>query len=146
VDSAPQAARLIRAARLVNDDKPNWVVTKIEQSISKVKSRTGRCVTIACLGLAFKANVDDLRQSPSIEIVKQVIEKKLTQRILVVEPYINVLPNELARYPDVELVDIDSALRNADIIVLLVDHLQFTADYRNSLVDKEVIDTRGSWR
>ena len=146
VDSAPQAARLIRAARLVNNDKPHWVVTKIEQSISKVKSRTGRCVTIACLGLAFKANVDDLRQSPSIEIVKQVIEKKLTQRILVVEPYINVLPNELARYPDVELVDLDSALRDADIIVLLVDHLQFTSAYRNSLVDKVVIDTRGSWR
>ena len=146
VDSAPEVARLIRTARLVNDDKPNWVIAKIEQAASEAQARTSRGVTIACLGLAFKANIDDLRESPSLEIVKQVVAKQLAQRVLVVEPYIDALPMGLVGRSEVELADIEQALRDADVVVLLVDHLQFMTVSRSSLAHKVVIDTRGSWR
>lgn len=146
VNSAPRAARLIRTARQVNDDKPHWVVAKIEQAASDAKDRTGRDVTIACLGLAFKANIDDLRESPSLEIVNQVVAKQLAQRIMVVEPYIDALPTGLSGRSEVELTDTEQALRDADVVVLLVDHLQFMSVDRDSLADKVVIDTRGSWR
>jgi UDP-N-acetyl-D-mannosaminuronic acid dehydrogenase len=146
VDSAPKAARLIRTARQVNDDKPNWVVAKIEQAVSEVQARTGRGITIACLGLAFKANIDDLRESPSLVIVKQLVDKQLAHRVLVVEPYIDTLPTELSGRSEVELTDIRQALRDADVVVLLVDHLQFMSVDRGSLSEKVVIDTRGSWR
>ncbi len=146
VDSAPETARLIRTARQVNDDKPLWVVAKIKQAASEVQARSGRGVTIACLGLAFKANIDDLRESPSLEIVEQVVAKQLAQRVLVVEPYIDALPMVLAGRPEVELINIDQALRDADVVVLLVDHLQFMSVNRSNLLDKVVIDTRGSWR
>ena len=130
----------------MNDDKPHWVVAKIEQAASAAQSRTGRGVTIACLGLAFKANIDDLRESPSLEIVKQVVAKQLAQRVLVVEPYIDVLPTGLAGRSEIELADTEKALRDADVVVLLVDHMQFMSVSRSSLADKVVIDTRGSWR
>jgi UDP-N-acetyl-D-mannosaminuronic acid dehydrogenase len=146
VDSAPQASRLIRTARQVNDDKPRWVVEKIEQAVASVKVRSGRDVTIACLGLAFKANIDDLRESPSLEIVKQVQKEQLGHRLLVVEPYVERLPAELMGHAEVELVELELALHDADVVVLLVDHLQFKSVSRESLLDKVVIDTRGSWR
>lgn len=146
VDSAPQVARLIRTARQVNDEKPHWVVAKIEQKVSELEARIGRRVTVACLGLAFKANIDDLRESPSLEIVKQVVSQKLASRVLVVEPFINKLPTELANYPEVELMDIDQAISEADILVLLVDHTQFVSVHREMLVEKVLFDTRGSWQ
>jgi UDP-N-acetyl-D-mannosaminuronic acid dehydrogenase len=146
VDSAPEAARLIRTARQVNDDKPHWVVAKIEQAASEAHARTGRAVTIACLGLAFKANIDDLRESPSLAIVKQVVAKQLAQRVLVVEPHIDALPTGLAGRSGVELADTEQALREADVVVLLVDHMHFMSVDRSSLANKVLIDTRGSWR
>jgi UDP-N-acetyl-D-mannosaminuronic acid dehydrogenase len=146
VDSAPEATRLIRTARQVNDDKPHWVVTKIEQAASEAQARMGRRVTIACMGLAFKANIDDLRESPSLEIVKQVVTKQLAQRILVVEPYIDALPMALAGCSEIKLTDTEQALRDADVVVLLVDHKQFLSVSRSSLAAKVVIDTRGSGR
>jgi UDP-N-acetyl-D-mannosaminuronic acid dehydrogenase len=78
--------------------------------------------------------------------VKQVVAKQLAQRVLVVEPYIDALPTGLAGRSDVELTDTAQALRDADVVVLLVDHLQFMSVDRSSLADKVVIDTRGSWR
>lgn len=146
VDSAPEAARLIRTARQVNDDKPHWVLAKIAQAATEVHTRTSRGVTVACLGLAFKANIDDLRESPSLEIVKKVLAMQLAQRILVVEPYIDALPAELADRPEVSLTDTDQALREADVVVLLVDHSVFLSVDRGRLSGKVVIDTRGSWR
>jgi UDP-N-acetyl-D-mannosaminuronic acid dehydrogenase len=98
------------------------------------------------LGLAFKANIDDLRESPSLVIVKQLVAKQLAHRLLVVEPYIDTLPAELSGRSEVELTDTRQALRDADVVVLLVDHLQFMSVDRGSLADKVVIDTRGSWR
>ena len=87
-----------------------------------------------------------MRESPSLEIVKQVVAKQLAQRVLVVEPYIDALPMGLVGRSEVELADIEQALRDADVVVLLVDHLQFMTVSRSSLAHKVVIDTRGSWR
>jgi len=146
VDSAPKLARLIRTARQVNDEKPNWVVEKILQEINNIQGRKDAPVKIACLGLAFKANIDDLRESPAVEIVKHLLAKNLAFHLLLVEPYIERLPVELQGNPIAALVDSETALRDADIVVLLVDHSHFKSITAEQLTEKKVIDTRGFWR
>ena len=146
VDSAPRSARLIRTAREVNDGKPDWVQGKIAQAVAAAKIHLGRNVDIACLGLTFKANIDDLRESPSLQIAERLAQQGLGRRLLVVEPYIESLPPSLSGNPDVELVELDAALSAADVVVLLVDHVQFKSVDRVSLFGKTVIDTRGVWR
>lgn len=146
VDSAPHAARLIRTAREVNDGKPQWVLGKVEQAVIEARRRHGRTVVVACLGLAFKANIDDLRESPALEITIHLAERRIADKLLVVEPYIDTLPHELAGRADVELVEFDLALAEADVVVLLVDHQDFKVVPRQSLDGKQVIDTRGQWR
>lgn len=146
VDSAPQAARLIRTAREVNDGKPRWVLEKVAEAVASARSRLDRGVVVACLGLTFKANVDDLRESPSLEIAGHLAERRLTDRLLVVEPYVEALPAALASCTGVELVGLERALAEADVVILLVDHQQFKAVPRAALAGKAVIDTRGLWR
>ena len=92
VDSAPGSARLIRVAREVNISKPEWVIEKVAAAAKLTQHRLGREVVVACLGLAFKANIDDLRESPSLEIVARIAELRLACRLLVVEPYVEALP------------------------------------------------------
>lgn len=146
VDSAPRTARLIRMAREVNDSKPNWVIDKVGEAEAMMRHRLGREIVIACLGLAFKANIDDLRESPSLKIVEQIAARWVGSRLLVVEPYLTALPSGLKVHPHVELVDLEKALKIADVIVLLVDHVQFKSVDQVALVDRKVIDTRGLWR
>lgn len=146
VDSAPRSARLIRMAREVNNSKPEWVINKVAEAAEAARHRLDRDVVITCLGLTFKANIDDLRESPSLEIVERIAEKRLGNRLLVVEPYVAVLPPVLAGHAYVELVDLDVALAAADVIVLLVDHVQFKSVDRGAIADRTVIDTRGAWR
>lgn len=146
VDSAPESARLIRMAREVNNSKPDWVIGKVEEAANDVRRKHGREIVIACLGLAFKANIDDLRESPSLEIVERLADKRLASRLLVVEPYVNELPPGLASKQSVEFVDMQAALAEADVIVLLVDHVQFKSVDAVALKGKTVIDTRGAWR
>lgn len=146
VDSAPQAARLIRTAREVNDSKPKWVVDKVAETVAAARSRLDRGVVVACLGLAFKANIDDLRESPSLEIAEHLAERRFADRLLVVEPYVEVLPAALSSHVGVELVELEQALASADVVVLLVDHQQFKTVPHELLAGKMVIDTRGLWR
>jgi UDP-N-acetyl-D-mannosaminuronic acid dehydrogenase len=146
VDSAPQAARLIRTAREVNDGKPEWVLDKIAEAVAAARSRHGSGVVVACLGLAFKANIDDLRESPSLRIAEQLAERRLAEHLLVVEPYVEALPKELEGRTGVKLVELDTAVAAADVVVLLVDHQHFKAVSREALSGKAVIDTRGLWR
>ncbi len=146
VDSAPASARLIRMAREVNNSKPEWIINKVAEAAESARHRLGRDVVVAFLGLTFKANVDDLRESPSLEIVERIAERRLGNRLLVVEPYVAVLPPMLAANIYVELVDLEVALAKADVIVLLVDHVQFKSVERATLTDRTVIDTRGVWR
>jgi UDP-N-acetyl-D-mannosaminuronic acid dehydrogenase len=138
VHSNPVLAQLIATARQVNDRKPLWVVDKIAARASAFKSPL-----IACFGLSYKANIDDLRESPSIAIVKELAERNIG-RLVVVEPNISKLSPQLMQL-GVRLEDFNVALREADIAVLLVDHESFAWVDRNMLKDKVVIDTRGIW-
>jgi UDP-N-acetyl-D-mannosaminuronic acid dehydrogenase len=140
VDSAPEEARLIRAAREVNDSKPHFVLGKIRAAAERFKSPV-----IACLGLAFKADIDDLRESPALEIVKD-LAATFQGELLVVEPYIDTLPSGLAGLDNVKLVAVEKALETADIVVLLVNHKPFAQVDRSLLAGKIIIDTRGQFR
>jgi UDP-N-acetyl-D-mannosaminuronic acid dehydrogenase len=139
VHAAPQEARLIRLAREVNDAKPGYVVDQIADMAARFRDPV-----IACLGLAFKANVDDLRESPAVQIVAEVARRNLGS-VLVVEPFIESLPTLLSDLP-IKLVDLETAVDQADIVVGLVDHDAFKAIKQASLRGKVAYDTRGMWR
>jgi len=139
VHSAPEASRLIHTARLINDEKPERVVERVRQKAASFKNPV-----IACLGLAFKADIDDLRESPAMHIVQRIAEENFGQ-VLAVEPYVKELPASLRHLP-IALTDVTAALNRADVIVLLVNHRQFSRIPRRILQEKVVIDTRGLWR
>ncbi|MGP9838274.1 UDP-N-acetyl-D-mannosamine dehydrogenase [Arthrobacter sp. 179] len=141
VAAAPEDSKLIRQARESNDSKPGWVVGKVEEALKSA----GPIATVAVLGLAFKANIDDLRESPAIGIASRVAGEFADNRILAVEPHIESLPKTLEAHSNIELTDIDSALEEADVVLLLVDHDQFKAVPAVALAGKHVIDTRGIW-
>ncbi|SFQ98631.1 UDP-N-acetyl-D-mannosamine dehydrogenase [Desulfoscipio geothermicus] len=140
VHAAPGEARIIRAARKVNDSKPRYVAAKVAEKAARFKEPV-----IACLGLAFKADINDLRESPAVEIVQQLAVNR-TGRILVVEPHIDALPAELVDLENVHLADLGMALRQADLVTLLVNHRAFYSISRELLNEKVIIDTRGIWR
>ena len=142
--SAPEQAKLIRAAREVNDSKPHWVVDKVLAALGgyliKNSGKTVSDVTIACFGLSFKADIDDLRESPALLIVERLL-KETSCRILVVEPNINNLPDSLR---GAELASsIEAASQQCDIALLLVDHQEFKSDLRLLLSNCSVVDTCG---
>jgi UDP-N-acetyl-D-mannosaminuronic acid dehydrogenase len=136
VSTTPEKARLIKTARLVNDSKPHHVVAKIKEAADQLKRPV-----IACFGLSFKANIDDLRESPAVEICEQIARSQLG-RVLVVEPHIRQLPAVLQSL-GCELVGIGEALEDANVVVMLVDHKQFKGISRVELNMKAVVDTRG---
>jgi UDP-N-acetyl-D-mannosaminuronic acid dehydrogenase len=138
VSAAPEEARLIRLAREVNDAKPRHVVDEV----AKV-ARRFREPVIAVLGLAYKANVDDLRESPAVEIVRDLIAEQIG-RLLIVEPHVSALAAELAG--GATLVTLGEALSQADVVLLLVDHDAFKLVKRSALRGKAILDTRGVWR
>ncbi|EML1597201.1 UDP-N-acetyl-D-mannosamine dehydrogenase [Burkholderia cenocepacia] len=135
VDSAPEHARLIRTARHVNDDKPHFVVERVRHAASRFREPV-----IACLGLAFKADIDDLRESPAMKIVDALAEH-VDATLLVVEPNVDALPASLDA--KARLCDLHTALAEADVIVVLVDHAPFRRMDPVRLQTKVVIDTRG---
>jgi UDP-N-acetyl-D-mannosaminuronic acid dehydrogenase len=136
VDSCPSEAKIIKQARLTNDAKPYYVIDQITEAADQFKKPV-----IACLGLAFKADIDDLRESPALQIVQQ-LESSNVGEILAVEPNIQVLPANMTD-KNVKLVTLDTALEKANVIVVLVDHKQFKAADKTEFAKKVVIDTRG---
>jgi len=138
VDSAPNDARLIRASREINDEKPDFVVRKVKERAADLRQPV-----IACLGLAFKADVDDLRESPAVEVVRKLADAGLG-KILVVEPHVNKLPHDL-EHANLQFADFEVAVKSANLIVLLVGHRAFMHVDRDMLKDKFVIDTVGAW-
>ena len=130
VDRSPDCSHLIRTAREVNDAKPEWVIERVKKCADKFKSPV-----IACLGLAFKADVDDLRESPAFDIVKRLQAENVGE-LLICEP-------NLKASDQFELSDFSGAIKEADIILLLVDHKQFKSMKASDLSEKVVVDTRG---
>lgn len=141
VESAPDLARLIHAARLVNDGKPQWVIEKVKAAASRFKSPT-----VACLGLAFKPDIDDLRESPALEIVGHLAQEIADGQIIAVEPFVDKLPAVLQKFSNVRFMNATKAIAEADVVVLLVNHRQFLSIERAAMEGKVIIDTRGAWR
>ncbi|WP_407637107.1 UDP-N-acetyl-D-mannosamine dehydrogenase [Chelonobacter oris] len=147
VAQSPEQARLIRTAREVNDYKPHWVIEQVKKALAEaVTARHCKAseVTIACLGLAFKPDIDDLRESPAVEITAELAEWH-AGKTLAVEPNIDKLSAQLEQQK-VTLASLEQALADADILVLLVDHQQFKAIDAAAIKQQWVIDTRGIWR
>jgi UDP-N-acetyl-D-mannosaminuronic acid dehydrogenase len=138
--AAKDHAKVMRAARAVNDSKPRIVFEKIKAAATRIREPV-----IACLGLAYKADIDDMRESPALDIVEMLAREKVG-KLLVVEPNVQRLPQSLSTFPQLERADLRSALNTCDIVVLLVDHRQFARVDRELLNLKIVIDTRGLWR
>ncbi|MDK7139734.1 UDP-N-acetyl-D-mannosamine dehydrogenase [Corynebacterium simulans] len=141
VSSVPEEARIIKMARDVNDGKPEWVIKKVKEALDGKPD-----AVVAALGIAFKNDIDDLRESPSLNIVEQLGQENPQLDIRVVEPNVNALPDSLATIPNVSQQDLDSAIAEADLILLLVNHKEFVALDTTKLQGKTVIDTKGIWR
>ena len=140
VAKTPEQARLIRTAREVNDAKPEWVIDqvkiKIAEFLQQNPEKTIKDVTVACYGLAFKPNIDDLRESPALEITKKLAEQGLN--ILAIEPNIAELPFGLPN--NITLISIEEN-QQADIHLMLVDHNKFKVNF--SIESNYVVDTKG---
>jgi UDP-N-acetyl-D-mannosaminuronic acid dehydrogenase len=138
VSKTPEEARLIRTAREVNDHKPEWVLNKIREVLKDYllanPDKTAREVTIACFGLAFKPDIDDLRESPALEICRK-LSAVVPCNILVVEPYVSTLPDGFVGR--VRLYEFTAALADADLKVYLVPHAIFK--------QPKVVTTKGPW-
>lgn len=142
VNSSPDEAKLILTARLVNDCKPQFVLEKIEQAVTAIGKDKSR-LSIACLGLAFKPDIDDLRESPALDIAQQVGLMGFGKQYLV-EPNISKFPEGFDRN-FTELVGLEVAIEASDVVVLLVDHSQFKEMDLGLLPKKQLVDTRGTW-
>ncbi len=142
VSSAPEEARLIRTAREVNDSKPSWVLEKVRSAINSHlmsnPQQTAESTTVACYGLAFKPDIDDLRESPALNVVRRIAVEH-PGPFLIIEPFVENLPKGLEHARLTTLVD----ARIADVHVMLVDHSHF----RSSLPPAgKIVDVRGVWR
>ena len=138
VHGAPAESPLIRTARGVNDGKIHHVIAQANALIESNPE-----AKIACLGLAFKANIDDLRESPA-RLVASTLARQYGERVQIVEPYIAELPAEFAG-TGAGHIDIDTALEECDIMIVLVDHDIFKSVPVEERASKLVYDTRGIW-
>ncbi|ELF2057899.1 UDP-N-acetyl-D-mannosamine dehydrogenase [Campylobacter coli] len=129
VHQNPNEAKMIKTAREVNDDKPNFVIQKIKERVKDISQPK-----IACLGLAFKPDIDDLRESPALDIVVKLANECANQ-ILAIEPNIKQLPLKLQDKTNIELVSLEQALDKADVIVILVKHREFIGMQSDKLID-----------
>lgn len=146
VSQNPKQSRLIHTARLVNDGKPVWVIDQVKAAVADCLTETGKRaneIKIACFGLAFKPNIDDLRESPAMNITQQVANWH-SGTTFAVEPNIHELPTKLKGIT--ELVPTEQALKEADIVLMLVDHQEFKAIPGSKITQKWIVDTKGVWR
>ena len=139
VNSAPDHTPLIHSARKVNDKKPIAIVDKVLNAAKELNAKS-----IACLGLAYKADIDDFRESPSVTVVT-ILKEKFKGEILIAEPYIKVLPKDLSENRHVKLKSVQECISSAKVIVLLTDHQEFKEIKPELLLNKHFIDTRGMW-
>lgn len=144
VDKTPEEARIVRLAREINDYKPEWVVEKVKAAILDVlTARVGSsmsAVKVACLGLAFKPDIDDLRESPALKITKKISE--IGCQVLAVEPNVDVLPSSI-KAENIKLAELQEALIDADVICVLVKHKSFIENIDLILGKENMIDVVG---
>jgi UDP-N-acetyl-D-mannosaminuronic acid dehydrogenase len=138
VHGAPEQTPLIRTARGVNDSKIHHTIAR---AAALVEAHPG--MPVACLGLAFKANIDDFRESPA-RLVAATLARRYGDRVRVVEPYASALPIEFTD-TGAQLVDIDTALESCGVLVVLVDHDLFRSVPLAERAGKAVYDARGIW-
>jgi UDP-N-acetyl-D-mannosaminuronic acid dehydrogenase len=139
VNSAPEEAQLIHRARLVNDSKPKWVADQILQA-----SRSISNPRVGCLGLTYKADVDDMRHSASIEVIKHLLRGGAT-KILVHDPLVRELPDEIVG-SDVIFTEFGRLMEEANVAALLTDHQMYRTLNFDKLAGKILIDPCGAWR
>jgi len=143
VSKTPEEAKLIHMARNVNDSKPQWVIQKVKLAVADFllnnSEKTASNIRISCFGLTFKANIDDLRESPSLYVAQQIAEQH-PSIVYFIEPNIDSLPINMAS--NAELIDFETAARQTDIAVLLVDHDEFK---RTIIAAEIIIDCKGIW-
>ena len=137
VSSAPEESRLIRTAREVNDNKPEWLVHKIMQHADRFKNPI-----VGCFGITYKADVEDVRESPSLEVVK-LLAGKSDIRVVVCDPMVKRLPSELHSLNKISFNSIDETCQSADIVAFLVGHRQFRRMDPNQFLNKVVVDAIG---
>ncbi len=133
--AAPQRSSLIQTARRVNDSKPQFVVEQVLQQARRFESPV-----IGCLGLSYKPDVDDFRESPSLEIVHRLSASGIGE-IVACDPYAS--PQVC---PDIALICLEDLLKRSNIVLLLTDHAEFRDLSADDLSGKAVVDTRGVWR
>lgn len=142
VSKTPELAQMIHTARKVNDGKPQWVINKVKLAIADFlqanPTKTAKDVTVACYGLAFKPDIDDLRESPALSITKE-IAKAHSGNTIGIEPNVKELPVSITNF---KLSTIENAKMHADIHVLLVDHKEFKL---NKITTSYIVDTKGIW-
>jgi UDP-N-acetyl-D-mannosaminuronic acid dehydrogenase len=126
--SAPELGRLSKQARITNDLKPSYIRNKVLELASQFPYKK-----IYCLGLTFKADVDDFRESPALKIAQKLL-RKLRDRVILCDPYLNKL------YPDFKNPSMETLSKSDDIVLILVDHKQY---YDIKFNSKHVVDTRG---
>lgn len=141
IASAPAQAKLIRSAREVNDGKSEHVTAQIARNVNDHALHS-----VALLGLAFKPDIDDLRESPAVEIAVRVAAQLPDTRFLIAEPHIQQLPASLSDQRNVTLTTAEAAIDEAELVVVLVDHSDFRALDKNLVTEKRIIDTRGLFR
>ena len=135
VNQNPDTAKIIHQARLINDYKPHYVVEQVEQAVAGLSNPK-----IACLGLAFKPDIDDLRESPALDITKTPANNPAYQ-ILAVEPNIKTLPAALENRNNVKLSSLSvKAIREADIVIILVKHKVFTSICASDFKENRLFD------
>ena len=145
VHDNPDNSKLIHTARLINDMKPSWVVDKIKKQIELITSKKQKNIaeiSVAIFGISYKPDIDDLRESPALDIVNSIKNLPL-KNCFIVEPNINELPRDLKDH--VKLISSEHALAVADLIILLVDHKEFKEIELSNIQGKDIIDTKGVW-
>lgn len=146
IKKVPEQAHLLRAARHVNETKPQWVIEKIEAARNELVQAgcPASEIRIACLGLAFKPDVDDLRESPALAIVSS-LAGRYPGCVTAVEPNLEILPAGLSRLGVVR-ADLEPALMESDLVVLLVDHSEFREAGFTPSIDQRLVDITGIWK
>jgi UDP-N-acetyl-D-mannosaminuronic acid dehydrogenase len=131
----PENAKLIRTAREVNNHKTDWVIDQIKTALADALVSTGRKPKVACLGLSFKPDIDDLRESPAVRIANALLKQRYD--VVAVEPNIDV--ND-----QFTLISLEDAIKTADVFAVLVKHREFVKpDVRTVLIERGALDFCG---